>query len=326
MSWQESPQAVGRRVREHRLRRGWSQALLSRESGVSLRTVKSVERGSAATMTTIGKLAAALGLEVAELAEDPVEGNSAETVPQFLLQQAFPIVADPAIEQLAAEGAFADMQRDYEGAVAKFKSAFDLEGELEVHAQLIVRWATALDNAGDSEQAIRELQPLLVNAKWKALRPRITNWVKYHIAIAKRRVYEKQGAARTRDLDEAQKMLTSLSKADNDALNVSAVYQLGVVHWVRARQTDCGQLRKRAERLFARARKQWQEEGNYREGYVLRRLAEIKERDGELQDAHELLLDANDVFVRFEAERYRLDTRERLRSLLGKAAGLSEAT
>lgn len=59
------------RVREIRIRRGWSQEQLAEISGLSVRTVQRIERGGHAGLASVQRLAAALGVEVEELREDP---------------------------------------------------------------------------------------------------------------------------------------------------------------------------------------------------------------------------------------------------------------
>ena len=55
------------RVRELRLARGWSQAQLAELSGLSIRTVQRVEQGAHPGLDSLRRLAAVLGVDVAEL-------------------------------------------------------------------------------------------------------------------------------------------------------------------------------------------------------------------------------------------------------------------
>lgn len=67
--------SIGRRVRAERQRRGWTQEDLAQHSGVSRRMLISVEQGSAnASISTLLKLAWALGVSLAALVEEPTEG------------------------------------------------------------------------------------------------------------------------------------------------------------------------------------------------------------------------------------------------------------
>lgn len=62
-------------VRELRRQRGWSQEQLAEASGLSVRTVQRIEKGSPPGLASADALARALGVEPAELAPlgDPVE-------------------------------------------------------------------------------------------------------------------------------------------------------------------------------------------------------------------------------------------------------------
>ncbi len=59
---------AGERLREARLFKGWSQTILSSESGVHKDTISGIERGEHTPRpVTLRKLAEALGLEVPDL-------------------------------------------------------------------------------------------------------------------------------------------------------------------------------------------------------------------------------------------------------------------
>jgi len=67
--------SIGRRVRAERQRRGWTQEALAQHSGVSRRMLVSVEQGgSNASISTLLKLAWALGVSLAALVEEPSDG------------------------------------------------------------------------------------------------------------------------------------------------------------------------------------------------------------------------------------------------------------
>lgn len=65
------PEAVGRRVRAARTARGWTLDVLAERSGVSRRMIVNVEAGSSsASITTLLRLARALGASLADLVSD----------------------------------------------------------------------------------------------------------------------------------------------------------------------------------------------------------------------------------------------------------------
>lgn len=64
---------IGERLKEERLRNGWSQKDLARESGTNVDTISGIETGQHEPRpSTLRKLAKALDIEVRELFEEPV--------------------------------------------------------------------------------------------------------------------------------------------------------------------------------------------------------------------------------------------------------------
>ena len=71
--------AVSQRLREERLRSGWSQKDLARESGTNVDTVSSIETGQHEPRpSTLRKLARALGIEVRDLFEERALAGKAD--------------------------------------------------------------------------------------------------------------------------------------------------------------------------------------------------------------------------------------------------------
>lgn len=60
--------SLGDRIRDERVKRGWSQATLAEKSGVSRPTIARVELGHDVSTATLSKIAAALDLSI-ELSE-----------------------------------------------------------------------------------------------------------------------------------------------------------------------------------------------------------------------------------------------------------------
>ncbi|MBK1826019.1 helix-turn-helix transcriptional regulator [Haloferula rosea] len=64
---------IGGRIRSHRLARGWTQAELAERSGVSISTLKLLEREGKGSLQRLAKIAVILGLEsdLSELFSSP---------------------------------------------------------------------------------------------------------------------------------------------------------------------------------------------------------------------------------------------------------------
>jgi transcriptional regulator with XRE-family HTH domain len=71
------PRTAANRLREVRVSKGMSQRELAREAGVHRATVQAIERGAQQPLNVVlGCLAAALGVDPAELAADPGPGDA----------------------------------------------------------------------------------------------------------------------------------------------------------------------------------------------------------------------------------------------------------
>jgi len=70
---------IGERLKEERLRNGWSQKDLARESKTNVDTISGIETGQHEPRpSTLRKLAKALGVEVRDLFEEPALSGKAE--------------------------------------------------------------------------------------------------------------------------------------------------------------------------------------------------------------------------------------------------------
>jgi len=69
----------------------------------------------------------------------------------------------------------------------------------------------------------------------------------------------------------------------------------------------------------------WRKTGNFREGYALRRLADIAEIQEDMLKAHSYLVDAFEVFVRHDCYRYRDEVRVHLDRLAKEMAAQCQA-
>ena len=73
---------IGGRIRSHRLARGWTQAELAERSGISLSTLKLLEREGKGSLQRLAKVAVILNLdgELRELFSSPPAFDSHEAV------------------------------------------------------------------------------------------------------------------------------------------------------------------------------------------------------------------------------------------------------
>jgi len=81
---------IGGRIRSHRLARGWTQAELVDRSGVSLSTLKLLEREGKGSLQRLAKIAVVLNLdsELRGLFADPIHYESMESVERASRQRA----------------------------------------------------------------------------------------------------------------------------------------------------------------------------------------------------------------------------------------------
>ena len=68
------------RVKELRLARGWSQAYLAELTGLSVRTIQRIETGTHPGLESLRALAAAFGVDVAELFSETAAGSGTMTL------------------------------------------------------------------------------------------------------------------------------------------------------------------------------------------------------------------------------------------------------
>jgi len=73
---------IGQRLKTHRLARGWTQAELAKRSGISLSTLKLLEREGKGSLQRLAKVAVILNLdgELRELFAEPTHYPSMEAV------------------------------------------------------------------------------------------------------------------------------------------------------------------------------------------------------------------------------------------------------
>ncbi len=85
---------IGERLREERLRNGWSQKDLARESKINVDTISGIETGQHEPRpSTLTKLAKALSIEVRDLFEEPALSGKAEAP-----REAGPTLLDKALD------------------------------------------------------------------------------------------------------------------------------------------------------------------------------------------------------------------------------------
>jgi transcriptional regulator with XRE-family HTH domain len=310
------------RLRQYRHLAGFTQKALARRAGVSVGTIKGGERGRGVHGGTLKKIALALNVDIMQLMNGLAKAPKVD-IPRFLLHHILPDHVDHDIEAAFRDGVIADMHREFDRARLRFEQALEADAgnNLDVTAQLIIRCAAAMDNARQSREALAMLDPLLSERRWRDVQPQIRSWLKYHVGVVHRRIAETNDATSSSHLHTAEVLLKEVETtgADPDT-RIAATHQLGCVWLVKGRQTTHAQRRsaawRHAVRYFNEARKKWQKKSNFREGYSLRRLADIAQLAHDHRAAHSYLLDALEVFVRYDCYRYRDEVRAELDQLV----------
>lgn len=274
---------------------------------------------------TLKALALALGVRVTALLDELADVPRESDVPRFLLQQIMPEVQDHKLAEILRAGAVADMQQHYADAELRYERALEVQDDddLDTKAQLLIKCASAADNAGHSRRAIELLEPLLADRAWCKVKPWILDWMRYHVALAYRRTADRilkatPGASVEEQLGHAERLLLRVQTTGRPSQAVAATHQLGCLHWLRATTAPGNQAKRhlaKARRCFEEATRKWRKVGNFREGYALRRLADIAQRVGDGAGAHRLLLDALELFVAHDCGRYRNEVRAHLEEL-----------
>ncbi len=174
------------------------------------------------------------------------------------------------------------------------------KGETVSRAVVTIRLATFLDNAGRQQQAIDYLQ--WNNQAWAADIPkRLKQWAAYHRAIAYRRL---------KQWDAAERELRSLLKDVRATHWAAAQHQLGVICLERSQGHEDSLTQALA--YFEESRTCWQQEQNHREGFSLRRIAQVQALRKDYPDAIRCFMRAVEVFTRCKCYRYVAQTRQDL--------------
>lgn len=145
--------AIGERLREERLRNGWSQKDLARESKTNVDTISGIETGQHEPRpSTLRKLAKALDIEVRDLFEEPVLPGKAGA------PQAGPRVT-PGVGDEPGHVTQPTLEHDYAGPLRRRDDAAELdkraneieaeEGEAEVEPIFMISYGdeTPFDEA-----------------------------------------------------------------------------------------------------------------------------------------------------------------------------------
>ena len=312
----------GKRFRERRKRAGLTQVTLAERAGVSLSTVKSAERERSLGHESLRRLALALGCQLASLLRD-IKRFPKRDIPRFLLQQSFPEARYKVVQALR-EGAVDDMRREFDSARLRYEQALErhVGGDPTETRQVIIRSAISLDNAGQSAQALKMLENEIHGQPWPKNEEPLLMWFKYHAGLARRRLAEAEmaGAERQKHLEEGETLLRQTESLGDPEQRIAAIHQLGCLYLVRARfesrKPQKRALLKRAARFFEDAAKKWRKKQNFREGYPLRRLADLARARRHERTAFAHLLSAFEVFVRHDCYRYADAVRAELEMLL----------
>jgi len=308
---------------------GLTQLKLSSLAKLSLRTIKTVENGNPeVSPTTRQKLANVFRIAPIQLLVDFVEEPNNQGFPLFLLQQVFPIKINHDLMETVKQGILADMQADYKSAEAWLKKVYNTqpEDDYDMKAQFLVKYAASLDNAGNSQKTVELLEPIVMGRTKRKVKSQVKNWVTYHLAVAYRRVSEDFNDGSEEILDEAERLFRIVQTTGEPHQMIAATHQLGVILWIRAQIEGSTKLYKSAKKHFETAQKRWKKNNNFREGYSLRRLADIARAENNDERALELLFDALEVFAKHECERYVSEVRGKLMTFYNEQKAQTRAT
>jgi transcriptional regulator with XRE-family HTH domain len=189
-------------------------------------------------------------------------------------------------------------------------------GEGDFQTVVTIKKATFLDNAGKHREALAILDSLLENmGSGGGQRKEQWCWAKYHRAIANRRLGQ---------FKEAERELRELQQDGDGRCKVSAQHQLGTVYLELA-AAGREKFYRRALACFEAVQEQWGEEGDHREGFAYRRMAEVYAAQGQLREALKALFSAATVFAAHECRRYVRDVEEEFQALLAGCGPLAAA-
>jgi len=288
--------------------------------GVSGSTIKYWELGKSKRVlpATVHRICVRLKVRREQLLDLSDSDTGRKALPSFLAQQIVPDGPAGFLEMMR-EAAIADMKGNHASAQLLYRDALAKIGDRSAAAtaQVMVRYMTSLDDSAACEEAACGLENEL---RCLPDGP-IANWARYHLALAYRRMAERSKGSRY--LRTAERMFQEVLSKGDSSQRVAATHQLGCIMLVRAshesRAKSWAALLRRARRHFERVALRWRETENFREGYALRRLAEIAEQEGDIGAAHRMLLGAFEVFVRHECYRYRDEVREHLERLVERS-------
>jgi transcriptional regulator with XRE-family HTH domain len=314
----------GAKVRALREKRCQSRGDFAKACGVGESTIKYWELGKSKRVlpSTVHRICVRLKVRREQLLDLSNSDTGRKALPSFLAQQIVPHGPAEFLEMMR-EAAIADMKGDHPSAQLLYRDALAKIGDRDAaaKAKVIVRYMTSLDDGEACEEAARGLE----NELRRLPDGPIAHWARYHLALAYRRMAERSKGSSY--LRTAEKMFREVWSKGDSRQRVAAVHQLGCILLVRAsregRPKSWAALLGRARRHFERAALRWRETENFREGYALRRLAEIAEQEGDVAAAHRQLLGAFEVFVRHECYRYRDQVRDHLERLVERWGSLA---
>lgn len=305
------------KVRALREARCESRADFAKACGVGESTIKYWELGKSKRVlpATVYRICVRLKVRREQLLDLSDSDTGRKALPSFLAQQIVPDGPAGFLEMMR-EAAIADMKGDHRSAQLLYRNALAKIGDrnASAKAQVMVRYMTSLDDSAACEEAARGLE----NELRRQPDGPIAHWARYHLALAYRRMAERSKGSIY--LRTAERMFREVWSKGDSRQQVAAVHQLGCILLVRAsregRAKSRAALLRRSRLHFERAALRWRKTENFREGYALRRLAEIAAQEGDVATAHRQLLAAFEVFVRHECYRYRDEVRDLLERLM----------
>jgi transcriptional regulator with XRE-family HTH domain len=293
----------GNKVREWRLRRNYSQQGLATTVGISVRMIGMIERMEAPVPRCYAEWVAGALRVTLEAIKLPVP--HLETVLAWL-----PL--PPGLKRLQNRLALPlqlDMLGRHRAAIRECHKALGALRKSDRAGQALVRLMQAVfaDNAGWHGRALALLDQIDQEVLPEEVAEEIRLRVRYHRAIARRRLGQ---------WDKAERELRLLSKQDRQRkMRVGIKYQQGVVFLEREDQPKRRRLQKALAR-FQFARNHYRKTANHREGFALRRMGQAYAQSRRPAQAGECYLEAAIVFARSQCQRYLIETRREFTRLI----------
>ena len=306
----------GRKVRERRRAKRWTQKVLEKKSGIALTKIIAIEadRGTYDPIT-LTLLAQALDVDVEELVYS--RDLDWRAVPDLPTRSECTTVARAI--RLDMDGCHAEAAKLLKDLVEKAKGTRNAECYPRAYAEVRIRLLTFLDNAGLHDEALLECDAVLDSLPSSMMFE--NRWLRYHHGIIHRRLEH---------YDLARSMFYALRATEDRTYWVCCEHQLAVIDIQLAKREP--DPRKRAQYLddavahlqasmYAwNALAQRLSTAPHRKGFTLQRLAEAYELQERLDEAVDASIEAVKWLAWHHCRRYAEDAAVDLRRLIDKKA------